>query len=202
MLRVIAVLLLIPLLDALLLVVAATQFDGLSALVVVLLVVVTALIGSLLVRAEGRHTLRRVQEKLATGEVPTDELIDGGFLVAAGAFFLTPGFVTDFIGLLLVLPFTRTPIRAAAKRWVITPYLDAKADGFVSGNVYVGGFPGQGDTGGAGTGPGGAGPGGTGPSGSSGSPSDAVRGSGDDGSPSGFDHDNATDIDFEERDDQ
>jgi len=196
MLRVIAVLLLIPLLDALLLVVAATQFDGLSALVVVLLVVVTAFIGSLLVRAEGRHTLRRIQEKLATGDVPTDELIDGGLLVAAGAFFLTPGFVTDFLALLLAIPFTRAPIRAAAKRWVITPYLDAKAKGFVSGNVYIGGFPGQGDAGGAGAGPGSSGP--SGPSNSGGT----VRGSDDDGSPSGFDHDNATDIDFEERDDE
>ncbi|MBO4249191.1 membrane protein FxsA [Halomicrobium sp. IBSBa] len=191
MLRVIAVLLLIPLLDALLLVVAATQFDTLSAAVVVLLVVVTALVGMLLVRAEGRHTLRRIQEKLATGEVPTDELVDGGFLVAAGAFFLTPGFVTDLLGLLLALPITRAPIRMAAKRWLITPYLDAKAQGFVSGNVYVGGFPGQGD----------AGPGPSGPAGGPDSgPSDGPGTVGSDGSPSGFDHDNATDIDFEERD--
>ncbi|NLV09870.1 membrane protein FxsA [Halomicrobium mukohataei] len=191
MLRVIAVLLLIPLLDALLLVVAATQFDTLSAAVVVLLVVVTALVGMLLVRAEGRHTLRRIQEKLATGEVPTDELVDGGFLVAAGAFFLTPGFVTDLLGLLLALPITRAPIRMAAKRWLITPYLDAKAQGFVSGNVYVGGFPGQGD----------AGPGPSGPaSGPDSGPSDGPGTVGSDGSPSGFDHDNATDIDFEERD--
>ncbi|ACV47694.1 MULTISPECIES: FxsA family protein [Halomicrobium] len=191
MLRVIAVLLLIPLLDALLLVVAATQFDTLSAAVVVLLVVVTALVGMLLVRAEGRHTLRRIQEKLATGEVPTDELVDGGFLVAAGAFFLTPGFVTDLLGLLLALPITRAPIRMAAKRWIITPYLDAKAQGFVSGNVYVGGFPGQGD----------AGPSPSGPAGGPDTgPSDGPGTAGSDGSPSGFDHDNATDIDFEERD--
>jgi UPF0716 protein FxsA len=198
MLRVIAVLLLIPLLDALLLVVAATQFDTLSAAVVVLLVVVTALIGMLLVRAEGRHTLRRIQEKLGTGEVPTDELIDGGFLVAAGAFFLTPGFVTDLLGLLLAIPLTRAPIRMAAKRWIITPYLDAKAQGFVSGNVYVGGFPGQGDAG-----PGAGGSGASGPSGGpdAGNPGGSGSVGGSDGSPSGFDHDDATDIDFEERDD-
>jgi UPF0716 protein FxsA len=198
MLRVIAVLLLIPLLDALLLVVAASQFDGLSALVVVLLVVITALIGSLLVRAEGRHTLRRIQEKLATGDVPTDELIDGGFLVAAGAFFLTPGFVTDLIGLLLAVPLTRAPIRAAAKRWVITPYLDAKAKGFVSGNVYIGGFPGQGDASGA------AGPGPSGPDPDESGPSNSNPGGSSDttGSPSGFDHHNATDIDFEEKRDE
>ena len=191
MLRVIAVLLLIPLLDAILLAVLATQLQALSVVVIVLLVVVTALIGMLLVRAEGRHTLRRIQGKFATGEVPTDELIDGGFLVAAGAFFLTPGFVTDFVGLLLAVPVTRAPIRALAKRFVITPYLDAKAKGFVSGNVYVGGFPNQ-------DGPGG--PGAGGPSGGPDNPGSGPSVSG--GSSGGFDHDNATDIDFEETDDE
>jgi UPF0716 protein FxsA len=189
MLRVIAVLLLIPLLDAILLAVLATQLQALSVVVIVLLVVVTALVGMLLVRAEGRHTLRRIQEKLAAGDVPTDDLIDGGFLVAAGAFFLTPGFVTDFVGLLLAIPLTRAPIRMLAKRFVITPYLDAKAKGFVSGNVYIGGFPGQG-------GPGAGSPGNP----DAGSPGDGPSVSG--GSSSGFDHDNATDIDFEETDDE
>jgi len=192
MLRVIAVLLLIPLLDAILLAVLATQLQALSVVVIVLLVVVTALVGMLLVRAEGRHTLRRIQEKLAAGDVPTDDLIDGGFLVAAGAFFLTPGFVTDFVGLLLAIPLTRAPIRMLAKRFVITPYLDAKAKGFVSGNVYIGGFPDQG-------GPNAGGPGNPG-AGGPGNPGDGPSVSG--GSSSGFDHDNATDIDFEETDDE
>jgi len=183
MLRVIAVLLLIPLLDAILLAVLAAEWLPVS--VVVLLVVLTALLGMLLVRAEGRHTLRRIQEKLATGQVPTDELVDGGLLIAAGAFFLTPGLVTDFVGLLLALPLTRYPIRAAALRWVIEPYVDARTDGFASGNVYIGGFPGDG---GAGPSPGSGGSGG--------------QGGGRQGSPPGFDHDNATDIDFEERDDE
>ncbi|PSP95760.1 membrane protein FxsA [Halobacteriales archaeon QS_4_62_28] len=199
MLRVIAVLLLIPLLDAILLAVLATQLQALSVVVIVLLVVVTALIGMLLVRAEGRHTLRRIQEKFATGEVPTNELIDGGFLVAAGAFFLTPGFVTDFVGLLLAVPVTRAPIRALAKRFVITPYLDAKAKGFVSGNVYVGGFPNQDGPGGPGAG-GPGGPGADGPSGGPDNPGSGPSVSG--GSSGGFDHDNATDIDFEETDDE
>jgi UPF0716 protein FxsA len=144
MLRVLAALLAIPLLDALLLVFVAGQ---LGALPTVLLVVLTALIGTLLVRAEGRHTLRTIQTKLARGEVPTDELMDGGLLLAAGAFALTPGLVTDAIALLLVVPVTRYPIRKALQKFVVVPYLDSQTGGFTTGNVYVGGFPG-GDDGG------------------------------------------------------
>lgn len=143
-LRVIGVLLLIPLLDVMLLVVLATQFP---VTLVVALVVLTALVGLLLVRAEGRHTLAKIQEKLARGEPPTDELVDGGLLLVAGAMFLTPGLVTDFVALLLALPPTRYPVRLLAKRYVVTPYVDARTGGFASGGVYVGGFPGDGDAG-------------------------------------------------------
>lgn len=139
-LRLVGVLLLIPLLDVMVLVLLATSL--LSPLLVVALVVLTAFIGLLLVRAEGRRTLARLQRKVARGEAPTDELLDGAMLLVAGAFFLTPGIVTDFLGLVLVLPPTRYPLRVAAKKYVVTPYVDARAEGFATGQVYTGGFPG------------------------------------------------------------
>jgi UPF0716 protein FxsA len=133
-----ALLLLVPLADALFLVVVA---DAVGAPTTVALVVLTGLVGMLLVRAEGRHTVRSLQRRLATGEVPTKELMDGGLLIAAGAFLLTPGLVTDAIGFLLGVPLTRAPIRALLERVVVRPYLDAKSGGFVTGTVYTGGFP-------------------------------------------------------------
>ncbi len=139
MLRIIGLLLLIPLLDIVLLVAIA---GWIGPLFTVALVVLTALIGMLLVRAEGRHTLQKIQGKLAQGEPPTDELIDGGLLLISGAMLLTPGVVTDLVGLVLVVPFTRYPVRLATKKWVVTPYVNAKTSGFATGNVYVGGFPG------------------------------------------------------------
>jgi UPF0716 protein FxsA len=144
-LRVIGVLLLIPLLDAMLLVTLATPVGpvDLGAAATVALVVLTALIGLLLVRAEGRHTLSKIQRKLSAGELPTDELLDGGLLIAAAAFLLTPGLVTDLVGILLVLPPTRYPIRVLLKKYVVVPYADAKASGMISGQVYSGGFPGS-----------------------------------------------------------
>lgn len=138
LLRVIGVLLLVPLLDALLLVVVAGY---LGLVPTVALVVLTALIGMLLVRAEGRHTLNRIQRKVSRGAIPEDELVDGALLVAAGAFLLTPGLVTDAVGFLLALPPTRYPIRAAVKKFVVRPYVDAKTGGFATGTVYSGGFP-------------------------------------------------------------
>ena len=135
---VIPALLLIPLSDALLLVVVA---DYLGWQATVALVVLTGLIGMLLVRAEGRHTLRRIQRKAARAEVPGDELVDGALLVAAGAFLLTPGVVTDAIGFLFAIPLTRYPIRAALKRFVVVPTLDRKTEGFVTGRVWTSGFP-------------------------------------------------------------
>ncbi|MEF8807556.1 FxsA family protein [Natronomonas sp.] len=140
-LRVIGVLLLVPLLDVMLLVVLATR---LGPAVTVALVVLTAFIGLLLVRAEGRHTLGRLQAKVAEGTPPTDELLDGALLLIAGALMLTPGLVTDLVGLLFVLPPTRYPIRLAVKKYVVTPYVDAKTGGFATGNVYMGGFPNEG----------------------------------------------------------
>lgn len=140
-LRVIGLLLLIPLLDIVLLVALAAYVP---VTWVVVLVVLTALLGMLLVRAEGRHTLAKIQQKTARGEVPTDELVDGGFLLVAGALFLTPGLVTDLIALLLALPPTRYPIRLLVKKYVVTPFVESKTGGFATGNVYVGGFPGDG----------------------------------------------------------
>lgn len=147
MLRWILALLVIPFLDAVLLGILVTQFNALTWPLMVLLVVLTGLVGMLLVRAEGRRTIRKIQRSLAQGKPPTNELLDGGLLIASGAFLLTPGLVTDLIGFLLVIPLTRIPIRAVLKRYVIVPYMDKKADGFVSGNVWTFGFPDEGQRG-------------------------------------------------------
>lgn len=143
MLRWIAVLLLIPFFDAVLLAIVVSQTTYLGWVGMVLLVVLTGLVGMLLVRAEGRRTLGKMQRSLVRGEPPTDQLLDGGLLIAAGAFLLTPGLVTDGLGLLFVVPVTRIPIRVGLKRYVIVPYADEKTGGFASGQIYVGGFPNQ-----------------------------------------------------------
>ncbi|ELY51046.1 FxsA family protein [Natronorubrum bangense] len=144
MLRWIFALLLIPFLDAVILAIVVSQTTYIGWVGMVLLVVLTGLVGMLLVRAEGRRTIRKMQRSMAQGKPPTNELLDGGLLIAAGAFLLTPGLVTDIIGFLLVVPLTRLPIRAALKRFVIVPYADKKTGGFASGKVWTFGFPDEG----------------------------------------------------------
>ncbi len=141
MLRWLLALLLIPFLDAVLLAIIVSQTPWFSWVAMVLLVVLTGLVGMLLVRAEGRRTIRKIQRSLERGEPPTNQLLDGALLIAAGAFLLTPGLVTDLIGFLLVLPPTRIPIRAGIKRFVVVPYVDKKTGGFASGTVWTFGFP-------------------------------------------------------------
>lgn len=187
-----ALLLLIPLADALFLVVVA---DALGWELTVALVVLTALLGLVFVRAEGRHTLRKLQQAAVGGESPGPHLLDGALLLVAGAFLLTPGLVTDTIGFLLVIPPTRYVVREGLSRFVVAPYLERKTGGFVSGNVYTFGFPNDDSDGGVGAGGFGPGPGG-GPGGSSGPGSGGARGSGERSTASGQDGQGSTiDID-------
>lgn len=75
------------------------------------LVVLTAMIGSWQLRAQGLATLARGREQLDRGQLPARELFDGFCLVIAGALLLTPGFMTDAIGLALFVPGFRDWLR-------------------------------------------------------------------------------------------
>ncbi|HBY40083.1 MAG TPA: hypothetical protein DEH24_11725 [Alteromonas sp.] len=71
------------------------------------LIIVTAFVGAYLVRQEGLSTLQKAQQKMANNEVPGKEMMEGLMLVIAGVLLVTPGFITDVIGFLFVLPFSR-----------------------------------------------------------------------------------------------
>lgn len=73
------------------------------------IVVITALIGSTLLRRQGLAALANVQGSVAGGQNPMDHLAHGAFIIVAGIVLLTPGFFTDAIGFLLLVP----PVRAA-----------------------------------------------------------------------------------------
>ena len=68
----------------------------------VILLVVDSLVGAWLVKRQGIGLLKKSQERLRNGEVPSDEIFSGVAVLFAGALMLTPGFLTDFIGLLLL----------------------------------------------------------------------------------------------------
>ncbi|MDH3223945.1 MAG: FxsA family protein [Gemmatimonadota bacterium] len=77
----------------------------------VALVVTTGILGATLARSQGLRVVSAVQRRLAVGEVPGSELMDGLAVLVGGAFLLTPGILTDFLGFSLLLPFTRNILK-------------------------------------------------------------------------------------------
>ena len=77
---------------------------------------VISFIGAWLCRLEGFSTLARIQTALNEGRIPTKELQDGALILLAGALLLTPGFLGDVVGILLLLPPTRAIARTFLAR--------------------------------------------------------------------------------------
>lgn len=92
--------------------------QGFGILPTLALLVLVSVVGASLLRSQGLGVLRRVNEALAAGRMPGRELVDGVLVVIGGALMLTPGFVTDAVGLALLLPPTRALVRLAlVRRW-------------------------------------------------------------------------------------
>ncbi|MEJ8777583.1 FxsA family protein [Pseudogracilibacillus sp. ICA-222130] len=80
---------------------------------VVLGILLSGIIGIWLVRQQGIETMRNFQSTLQDRQVPKNELLDGLCIILGGIMLVIPGFVTDLIGFLLVIPFTRKPFKYA-----------------------------------------------------------------------------------------
>ncbi len=103
---------LVPLLEIYLLIQVGSVI---GALPTVALVVLTALVGAALLRHQGLSTLRRVQETVLQGGVPALELLEGAVIVLGGALLLTPGFFTDAVGFVCLVP----GLRRRLLRWAL-----------------------------------------------------------------------------------
>lgn len=108
--------LLFTLLPALELVIIIEIGSEIGALNTLLLIVLTGVAGAYLARMQGFLVWRDIQHKLAYGQMPTEEMLDGLMILTGGIVLLTPGFITDTIGLLLLLPLTRRLIKARLRR--------------------------------------------------------------------------------------
>lgn len=92
----------------------------------ILLLVLDSLIGAWLIRREGGRAWRALRTALESGRMPARELADGALILVGGTLMLTPGFVTDALGILLIVPFTRPVARrlltsVVARRLVVLP---------------------------------------------------------------------------------
>lgn len=77
-----------------------------------LLCILTAVIGGYLIKRQGMEAFAKARQEFSTGKMPVNALFDGLCLFLAGAFLLTPGFVTDILGFFLLIPILRSKIKA------------------------------------------------------------------------------------------
>jgi UPF0716 protein FxsA len=133
-----------PLLLLLLLVVPIAELyvivqvgQEIGVLPTILLLVAVSLTGAYLLKREGLATWRRFQTQMSEGRMPTSEAADGALILFGGALLLTPGFLTDIVGLVFILPATRGAVKGGFRKlaggWAIKRMGPA---GYVGGKIY------------------------------------------------------------------
>jgi UPF0716 protein FxsA len=90
--------------------------DAIGPIWTILLLAADSVLGSVLLRSQGRSVWRRFNAALTEGKLPHREVVDGVLVIFGGAFLITPGFLTDIVGLTLLLPPTRAVVRRALMR--------------------------------------------------------------------------------------
>lgn len=109
--------------------------DAIGAPLTILLLAADSVLGSVLLRSQGRAVWRRFTTAVQEGRMPHREVLDGVLVIFGGAFLITPGFLTDIVGLLCLLPPTRALLRRAIVRRLgrrvvmVTPRGRSPADG-------------------------------------------------------------------------
>ena len=115
----------IPIIEIYLLIEIGSMFGALTA---VTLVILTGFLGAFLARMQGLQTLYRIQESLREGRMPSGELLDALLIVIAGLVLLTPGFLTDSAGFLLLIPATRNSIKYWLRRHIELRYMSNRPE--------------------------------------------------------------------------
>lgn len=85
--------------------------DAIGIWSVFIIIILTGMIGVIVVRTEGMKTWQRLVMSIQQGIHPSEEILNGICIIVAGIFLVTPGFFTDLVGFLLVIPFTRKPFK-------------------------------------------------------------------------------------------
>ena len=118
----------IPIIEIYLLIEIGSFFGVLTAITFVIL---TGFLGAFMARIQGLQTLFRIQESLREGRMPSGELLDGLLIVIAGVVLLTPGFLTDSAGFLLLIPTTRNSIISWLQRQIELRYMSNRPEDII-----------------------------------------------------------------------
>ncbi len=113
LIRLILLFTVVPLIELYLLIQVGRYFGAFHTIMIVL---ITGIIGGLLARSQGLSVQRQIRVDLQNGIIPTDSLIDGCFILIAGALLITPGMITDIFGFILMVPFFRGWLKKRLKK--------------------------------------------------------------------------------------
>src|SRR3954453_10113294 len=102
--------------------------DAIGILPTLAILVADSLLGSWLLKSQGRAVWRRFNDTMRAGQIPHREVVDGMLVIFGAAFLITPGFLTDIIGALLLLPLTRPLFRNLVTRRIWTRATFAASD--------------------------------------------------------------------------
>ncbi|MEA2431067.1 MAG: protein FxsA [Thermoleophilaceae bacterium] len=126
LLALIALFVLVPLAE--LYVIFKVVGPAIGAPLTIALLAADSLAGAWLMKSQGRAVWRRFNETMAAGRIPHREIVDGVLIIFGGAFLITPGFITDILGFLLLIPPTRSLFRRSLQRRI-----ERRSVGAVSG---------------------------------------------------------------------
>ncbi len=128
MLKLLLAFTIIPIIEIYLLIEIGSIFGALTAIT---LVILTGFLGAFMARMQGLQTLFRIQESLREGRMPSGELLDALLIVIAGVVLLTPGFLTDSAGFLLLIPTTRNFIISWLQRQIELKYMSNRPEDII-----------------------------------------------------------------------
>jgi len=97
------------------------------------LLLADALLGSFLLKHQGRSAWRRFNEALAQRRFPGKEVVDGALIIVGGTLLLTPGFLSDIVGLILLIPPTRAVVRRLLRRFTLGRFTIVNVGGRMPG---------------------------------------------------------------------
>jgi len=120
LLKLILIFSIVPLLELMLLI-RVGSLVGIG--VTILLVGGTGVVGISIARQQGLEIISKVKGKFNQGKMPKNELLDGGLVLVGSAMLLTPGLITDTLGFLLIVPFTRPLMRKIVKNKILTNFV-------------------------------------------------------------------------------
>ena len=128
MLKLLLAFTIIPIIEIYLLIEIGSIFGVLTAIT---LVILTGFLGAFMARMQGLQTLFRIQESLREGRMPSGELLDALLIVIAGVVLLTPGFLTDSAGFLLLIPTTRNSIISWLQHQIELRYMSKRPEDII-----------------------------------------------------------------------